>query len=78
MQKVEPSTLRLKKLIEVLGQYSFKVKFLRGKNMPIFNFVSRHPGYDLTFPNEIFPISFQIRVLLNNLDKLDNIIESFT
>ena len=26
-------------------------------------------------PNEIIPVSFQIRELLNNADKLDNIIE---
>ena len=32
----EPPTLRLKKLIEVLSQYSFKVKFKRGKDMTIF------------------------------------------
>ena len=31
--KREPPTLRLKKLTEVLSQYSFKVKFLRGKDM---------------------------------------------
>ena len=31
--KREPPTLRLKKLIEVLSQYSFKVKFLRGKDI---------------------------------------------
>ena len=47
--KREPPTLRLKKLIEVLSQYSFKVKFLRGKDMTISDFLSRHPGQDLTF-----------------------------
>ena len=31
--KREPLILRLKKRIEVLSQYSFKVKFLRGKDM---------------------------------------------
>ena len=44
--KGEPPTLRLKKLIEVLSQYSFKVKFLRGKDMIISDFLSRHPGQD--------------------------------
>ena len=56
--KREPPTLRLKKHIEVLSQYSFKVKFLRGKDMTISDFLSRHPGQDLASPNEIIPISF--------------------
>ena len=74
--KRELSTLGLQKLTEVLGQYSFKVKFLRCKDMTISNFLSRHPGHDLTSPNDIIPISFQIRELLNNADKLHNIIEA--
>ena len=66
--KREPPTLRLKKLIEVLSQYSFKVKFLRGKDMTISDFLSRHPGQDLASPNEIIPISFQSKELLNDTD----------
>ena len=70
MQKEEPITLKLQKLIEVLSQYSFKVKYLRGKDMTISDFLSRHPGQDLASPNEIIPISFQSRELLNNTDIL--------
>ena len=66
--KREPSTLRLKKLIEVLSQYSFKVKCLRGKDITISDFLSRHPGQDLASPNEIIPISFQSKELLNDTD----------
>ena len=66
--KREPPTLRLKKLIEVLSQYSFKVKFLRGKDMTISDFLSRHPGQDLASPNETIPISFQSKELLNDTD----------
>ena len=33
--KREPPTLGLKKLIEVLSQYSFKVKFLRGRRQSL-------------------------------------------
>ena len=44
--------------------------------MTIFDSLSRHPDHDLASPNEIIPISFQIRELLNNVDKLNNIIES--
>ena len=44
--------------------------------MAISDFLSKHPGHDLTSPYEIIPISFQIRELLNTADKLDNIIEA--
>ena len=66
--KREPPTLRLKKLIEVLSQYSFKVKFLRGKDMAISDFLSSHPDQDLASPNERIPISFQSKELLYNTD----------
>ena len=59
--KREPPTLRLKKLTEVLNQYSFKAKFLRGKVMEIPDFLSRHQSHDLASPNEIILIFFQIR-----------------
>ena len=48
--KREPPTLRLKRLIDVLSQYSFKVIFMRGKDMTISDFLSRHPGQDLASP----------------------------
>ena len=34
------------------------------------DFLSRHPGHDLAFPNEIIPISFQSSELLTNRDIL--------
>ena len=36
--------------------------------MTISNFLSRHPGQDLASPNEIIPISFQSKELLNDTD----------
>ena len=68
--KREPPILRLKKLTEVLSQYSFKVKFMRGKGMTISDFLSTHPGQDLAAPNEIIAIFFQSREFLNNTDIL--------
>ena len=52
MQKENLPHLRLKKLIEVLSQYSIKVKFLQGKDMAILDFLSRHQGQDVSSPNE--------------------------
>ena len=74
--KREPPTLKLKKPIEVLSQYSFKVKFLRHKDITIFDSLSGHPGHDLTSPNEIIPIYFHVRESLSNADKSDNTLEA--
>ena len=54
--------------MDVLSQYSFKVKFLRGKDMAISHFLSMHPGQNLASPNKIIPIFFQNKELLNNTD----------
>ena len=49
----EPPTLRLKKLIEHLSDYKFNITFLKGKEMRISDFLSRHPDNDTDSPNEI-------------------------
>ena len=48
----EPLTLRLKKLIENLNEYKFDIYFLKGKEMHISDFLSRHPDGEDS-PNEI-------------------------
>ena len=45
--KKEPPTLRLKKLIENLSDYKFDIKFLRGKDMFVSDFLSRHPDNEV-------------------------------
>ena len=60
--KREPPTLRLKKLIENLSEYKFDIYFLKGKEMHISDFLSRHPG-DEDSPNEIIPIAFMLQEL---------------
>ena len=56
--KREPPTLRLQKLVEHLMDYKFNIKFLKGKEMYVTDFLSRHP-VDGKFesPNEIFPVA---------------------
>ena len=58
--KREPPTLRLKKLIENLNEYKFDIYFLKGKEMHISDFLSRHPD-DEDSPNEIIPIAFMLQ-----------------
>ena len=63
--KREPTTLRLKKLIENISEYKFDIYFLKGKEMHISNFLSRHPD-DEGSPNEIIPIAFMLQELGNS------------
>ena len=63
--KREPPTLRLKKLIEHLSDYKFNIKFLKGKEMHISDFLSRHPDNDNDSPNEIIPIAFLVHDVCN-------------
>ena len=63
--KREPPTLRLKKLIENLSEYKFDIYFLKGKEMHISDFRSRHPD-DEDSPNEIIPIAFMLQELGNS------------
>ena len=58
--KKELPTMRLKKLIENLNAYCFVIRFLKGKEMHISDFLSRHPIEDGESPFEIIPIAFQL------------------
>ena len=59
--KREPPTLRLQKLVEHLMDYSFNIKFLKGKEMFVTDFLSRNPDNDTDSPNEIIPIAFILK-----------------
>ena len=39
--KVEPATTRIKRLLEVLSSYSFKLYYIKGKDMILSDFLSR-------------------------------------
>ena len=68
--KREPPTLRLMKLIENLSQYKFNIKFLNGKEMHISDFLSRNPYDDEESPNEIIPIAFVLRDMVESFMQL--------
>ena len=63
--KVEPATTRIKRLLEVLSSYSFNLYYMKGKDMILSNFLSRQ-DMDKSNPHEIIPISFSMRVVLQN------------
>ena len=61
--KREPPTLRLQKLVEHLMDYKFSIKFLKGKEMFVTDFLSRNPDNDTDSPNEIIPIAFLLKIV---------------
>ena len=62
--KKEPPTLRLKKLIENLSYYKFDTKFLRGKDMFVSNFLSRHPDNEESCNDPIIPVAFIMKEIV--------------
>ena len=70
--KVELTTNRIKRLLEVLSAYPFNLYYIKGKDMILHDFLSRQNITDED-PREIIPISFNIRSVLQ--DKYYNIDE---
>ena len=61
--KTEPSTTRIKRLLEVLSMYSFNLYYMKGKDMILSDFLSRQ-RVDKSNPHEIIPISFDMKAIL--------------
>ena len=59
--KKEPPTLRLKKLIENLSDFKSDIKFLRGKDMFVSDFLSRHPDSEESCNDPIIPVAFLMK-----------------
>ena len=57
--KAEPTTNRIKRLLEILSAYSFNLYYIKGKDMVLSDFLSRQHG-DNSNPHEIIPISFNM------------------
>ena len=61
--KMEPTTNRIKRLLELLSFYSFNLYYMKGKDMVLSDFLSRQQVDD-SDPHEIIPISFNMRETL--------------
>ena len=61
--KVESATTRIKRLLEVLGSYSFNFYYIKGKDMILSDFLSRQK-VNHSNPCKIIPISFSMRAVL--------------
>ena len=62
--KKEAPTLRLKKLIENLSDYKFNIKFLRGKDMFVSDFLSRHPDNEDSCNDPIISVAFLMKEIV--------------
>ena len=58
--KVEPATIRIKGLLELISPYSFNLCYIKGKDMVLSDFLSGHNN-DNNNPHEIIPISFNMQ-----------------
>ena len=61
--KMEPATNRIKRLLELLGSYSFNLYYIKGKDMVLSDFLPRQQEDD-SDPHETVPISFNLRGIL--------------
>ena len=62
--KAEPATARSKRLLELISSYSFNLYYIKGKDMILSDFLSRH-NHDDSNPHEIIPILFNMHNLLH-------------
>ena len=61
--KMEPSTNRIKRLLEILSSYSFNLYYIEGKDMILSDFLSGQIEDDSDL-HETIPISFNIKEIL--------------
>ena len=61
--KAEPTTNRMKRLLEILSSYSLNLYYIKGQYMVLSDFLSRQHGDDRN-PHEIIPISFNMGKIL--------------
>ena len=63
--KAEPTTTRIKRLLELLSPYSFNLYYIKGNDMVLNDFLSRQKMDDSN-PHELIPISFMLRSQVDN------------
>ena len=61
--KMEPTTNRIKRLLEISSSYSSNLYYIKGKDVVLSDFLSRQQG-DNSDPHQIIPISFNMKEIL--------------
>ena len=62
--KMESTTTRIKRLLELISSYSFNLYYMKGKNMILSDFLSWQNNNDSN-PHEVIPISFNMYQILD-------------
>ena len=62
--KAKPATERIKRMLDLINSYSFNLYYIKGKDMILSDFLSRH-SHDDSNLCEIIPISFNMHNLLH-------------
>ena len=62
--KVNPATVRIKVLLELISSYSFILYYINGKEMVLSDFLSRWNN-DNSNPHDVIPISFNMHKILH-------------
>ena len=64
--KVEPTTTRIKRLLELISPYSFNLYYMKGKDMTLSDFLSQQKNDDSN-AYKIIPISFNMCQVLDDI-----------
>ena len=70
--KMEPTTTRIKRLLELISSYSFNLYYMKGKDMILSDFLSQQKNDDSN-PNKIITISFDMHQVLEDNFYLENL-----
>ena len=74
--KMELATTRIKRLLELISSHSFKLYYMKGKDMILSDFLSRQKNNDSN-PHEIISISFNMcRILDDNYYSEKNLVQT--
>ena len=69
---MEPATVRIKRLLELISSYSFNLYYIKGKDMTLSDYLPRQNNNNSN-PYEIIPISFNMhKVLQENYYNIDS------
>ena len=63
--KAEPTTTRIKRLLELLSPYSFNLYYIKERTWFLSDFLSRQKTDDSN-PHELIPISFSLNSQVND------------
>ena len=74
--KTEPATTRIMRLLDRLSAYSFNLYYVKGRDMILADYISRHRKKDMD-PSDLIPISFCCMDVFRRLLETDHALEVY-